>query len=62
MTFDKFVSEYLSRGLMQKQKGSAADVEKLLVRSRRHRQKASGSALDISQIIVPGDGIGDVVD
>lgn len=43
MTFDKFVSEYLSRGLMQKQKGSAADVEKLLVRSTKDLKTAKAN-------------------
>jgi uncharacterized protein (UPF0332 family) len=33
MSYDNFVSEYLSKGLIQKQKSSMAAVEKLLIRS-----------------------------
>jgi len=33
MSYDKFVSEYLSKGLIQKQKSSITDVERLLIRS-----------------------------
>jgi uncharacterized protein (UPF0332 family) len=33
MSYDKFVSEYLSKGLIQKQKSSITDVERLLIHS-----------------------------
>jgi uncharacterized protein (UPF0332 family) len=33
MTYDKFVSEYLSKGLIQNQKSAIKDVERLLIRS-----------------------------
>ncbi|OPY76039.1 MAG: hypothetical protein A4E64_01689 [Syntrophorhabdus sp. PtaU1.Bin058] len=43
MTFDKFASEYLSRGSIQKQKRSAADVERLLARSAKDLKTAKAN-------------------
>ncbi|MDD5009643.1 MAG: hypothetical protein PHU49_05925 [Syntrophorhabdaceae bacterium] len=43
MTYDKLVSEYLFRGLIQKQKSSIADVEKLLARSTKDLKTAKAN-------------------
>ena len=43
MTYDEFVNEYLSEGLMQKQKTSITDVEKLLIRSTKDLKTAKAN-------------------
>lgn len=43
MTYDKFVNEYLSKGLIQKQKTSITDVERLLIRSTKDLKTAKAN-------------------
>jgi uncharacterized protein (UPF0332 family) len=43
MTYDKFVSEYLSRGLIQKQKVAITDVERLLLRCTKDLETAKAN-------------------
>jgi uncharacterized protein (UPF0332 family) len=43
MTYDKFVSEYLSKGLIQKQKPAITDVERLIIRSAKDLETAKAN-------------------
>jgi len=43
VTYDKFVNEYLSKGLIQKQKTSITDVERLLIRSTKDLKTAKAN-------------------
>lgn len=43
MTYDEFVNEYLSKGLIQKQKTSITDVERLIIRSTKDLKTAKAN-------------------
>ena len=43
MIYDDFVNEYLTKGLIQKQKISITDVERLLVRSTKDLKTAKAN-------------------
>ncbi len=43
MTYDEFVNEHLSKGLIQKQKTSITDVERLLIRSTKDLKTAKAN-------------------
>jgi hypothetical protein len=43
MTYDEFINEYLSKGLIQKQKTSITDVERLLIRSTKDLKTAEAN-------------------
>ncbi|MFA5075537.1 MAG: hypothetical protein WC436_05550 [Candidatus Babeliales bacterium] len=45
MSFDKFVEEYISKGLLQKQKSDSSAVEKLVIRSMKDLKTAKANLL-----------------